>query len=242
MASKGHPEKKRRLGARPRKIDTHYPLNKYYYLKKNEQLLLISITMLQQQQQPISYKEFTQLHNLDYKPHQQQCVDWCLKQEGAPIREPICSFGIASGNPTVPRTLVPEPLLETPRVGRSPYPEPLLDYPCTPSLGAQDPDKGQSPTTEASLPTKWAWAKPSKSSHSSTPIHSQPHSLVVWCRPRPMARSPHQTRQSISTRCVSTTTAPLAKSTTSPPPPPPPPTQTTHPAPHTHSAHNKTKP
>lgn len=62
------------------------------------------------QQQPISYKEFTRLHNLDYKPHQQQCVDWCLKQEGAP-------------------------LLETPRVGRSPHPEPLLDHPCSPSLG-----------------------------------------------------------------------------------------------------------
>ena len=83
------------------------------------------------QQQPISYKEFTRLHNLDYKPHQQQCVDWCLKQEGAPIREPIreprfCFLRrtgakaptklVASGGQ--PR---PEPLLETPRVGRSPH-------------------------------------------------------------------------------------------------------------------------
>ena len=122
--------------------------------------------MLQQQQQPISYKEFTQLHNLDYKPHQQQCVDWCLEQEGAPIREPIreprfCSIRRTPRTPSLgggtltgakaPTKLVasggqprPEPLLETPRVGRSPHPEPHLDYPRTPSLGGGTP-KGRSP-------------------------------------------------------------------------------------------------
>lgn len=35
--------------------------------------------------QAVSYQQFTEQHGLDYKPHQHECVEWCLKQEGVSL-------------------------------------------------------------------------------------------------------------------------------------------------------------